>query len=334
MESEVALLSSPATDFNFDSGCSTPYLSAPSSPARIPDFFHPDSHLAANFLRQFRQLPSFKDAELTLPSRGEKTRGEETDFAFNFDSVVDGQESVFAEELFDEGKIRPLAKPELKTAAKIPAEVETEIGLKSSSGKLIHMTPDFRSSSSSQSSKSPHSYGGEGGPPLKIRTLSSAHETASFWDMFLFSKKYRKWKLKDLLFRSASEGRSARDKAIGVENDDVVRTSSLRSVESLRSNESIGSNRTRVGEVVEGENDAVYGASFRSGESGGSSRRRRRARSISAHELHYTLNRAASVEMRRRTFLPYKQGLLGCLGFGHPAVVNDVASRVGSMTRG
>ncbi|XP_039021581.1 uncharacterized protein LOC120153766 [Hibiscus syriacus] len=35
----------------------------------------------------------------------------------------------------------------------------------------------------------------------------------------------------------------------------------------------------------------------------------------SPHELHYTANRAQAEEMRRKTFLPYKQGLLGCLGF-------------------
>ncbi|KAL2535253.1 hypothetical protein Fot_16644 [Forsythia ovata] len=36
----------------------------------------------------------------------------------------------------------------------------------------------------------------------------------------------------------------------------------------------------------------------------------------SAHELHYTANRAQSEEMKKKTFLPYRQGLLGCLGFG------------------
>ncbi|EPS63458.1 hypothetical protein M569_11326, partial [Genlisea aurea] len=35
----------------------------------------------------------------------------------------------------------------------------------------------------------------------------------------------------------------------------------------------------------------------------------------SAHELHYTANRAQAEEMRKKTFLPYRQGLLACLGF-------------------
>lgn len=35
----------------------------------------------------------------------------------------------------------------------------------------------------------------------------------------------------------------------------------------------------------------------------------------SAHELHYTARRAQAEEMKKKTFLPYRQGLLGCLGF-------------------
>ncbi|XP_074589038.1 uncharacterized protein LOC141844953 [Curcuma longa] len=42
---------------------------------------------------------------------------------------------------------------------------------------------------------------------------------------------------------------------------------------------------------------------------------RRRAPAPSAHEWLYTANRAQAEEMRRRTFLPYRQGLLGCLWF-------------------
>lgn len=56
----------------------------------------------------------------------------------------------------------------------------------------------------------------------------------------------------------------------------------------------------------------------------------------SPHELHYTTNRAQAEEMRKKTFLPYKQGLLGCLGFsskgygamnGFARALNPVSSR-------
>ncbi|CAA0815607.1 Protein of unknown function (DUF1645 [Striga hermonthica] len=36
---------------------------------------------------------------------------------------------------------------------------------------------------------------------------------------------------------------------------------------------------------------------------------------MSAHEAHYAAKRAQAEEMRKKTYLPYRQGLLGCLGF-------------------
>ncbi|OMO63956.1 hypothetical protein CCACVL1_22157 [Corchorus capsularis] len=56
----------------------------------------------------------------------------------------------------------------------------------------------------------------------------------------------------------------------------------------------------------------------------------------SPHELHYTTNRAQAEEMKKRTYLPYRQGLFGCLGFsskGYGALnglarsLNPVSSR-------
>ncbi|CAM8994182.1 unnamed protein product [Rhodiola kirilowii] len=329
MDSGVNLLSSPVTDFNFDSGCSTPYISAPSSPARIPNFFRPKSQLVDQF---YHQLPTFKDAELCLEPRVaqqglERSRVsvEEVDFAFDFGQ---GTDSAFAEELFDDGKIRAL-KQEPVTS---PAAAITLIGLNDSNNK-IRISPDRRSPSSLSSRLFAHSRG------RKSRSVS-------IWDLFPFSMQYRKWKLKDLLFRSKSAGQSAREKPIvdltaDLKNDAVMRSSSLpSSVERGQYNESnsslSGSNRRT--NVVDGQSDRVKSSnlnlnlneSCRSNESGGLNRTRRRARSISAHELHYTLNRAASERMRTRTFLPYKQGLLGCLGLGS---VNDVVGRVGSMSR-
>ncbi|KAI3807246.1 hypothetical protein L1987_23171 [Smallanthus sonchifolius] len=36
---------------------------------------------------------------------------------------------------------------------------------------------------------------------------------------------------------------------------------------------------------------------------------------ISAHELHYNVNRAVSNDMKKKTYLPYKQGILGRFSF-------------------
>ncbi|XP_071736782.1 uncharacterized protein [Rutidosis leptorrhynchoides] len=71
-------------------------------------------------------------------------------------------------------------------------------------------------------------------------------------------------------------------------------------------------------------NDAKN-SSFRSTDGSVGSTSRRIKRKVSAHEIHYTANRAVAKEMRRKTFLPYKSGLLGCLGFGHN--LQDISSR-------
>ncbi|XP_076909826.1 uncharacterized protein LOC143567247 [Bidens hawaiensis] len=58
-----------------------------------------------------------------------------------------------------------------------------------------------------------------------------------------------------------------------------------------------------------------YSANFRKHDqdvrnSGSMSRRR-----LSAHELHYSVNRAVSNDMKKKTYLPYKQGILGRFSF-------------------
>ncbi|XP_076903289.1 uncharacterized protein LOC143558324 [Bidens hawaiensis] len=92
----------------------------------------------------------------------------------------------------------------------------------------------------------------------------------------------KRWSFMDLfLFRSASDGRSMEKdplkkySAVGRKNDQDFRNSS---------------------------------------ESGSVSKRRGR---VSAHELHYhyNLNRANSNEMKKKTYLPYKHGILGGLSF-------------------
>lgn len=139
---------------------------------------------------------------------------------------------------------------------------------------------------------------------------SSAASSAysSILSAISFSKGYRKWRLKDLLlFRSASEGRASA-------GNDPLRKYSL-----------LSKNKSGVGEDVKN-------SSFRSTESGGSVSSRRRGPPVSAHEIHYTVNRAVSEEMRKKTVLPYKHGLLGCLGF-NPGM-NEISRNFGSFTRG
>ncbi|XP_076930083.1 uncharacterized protein LOC143594730 [Bidens hawaiensis] len=90
----------------------------------------------------------------------------------------------------------------------------------------------------------------------------------------------KRWSFMDLfLFRSASDGRS-------MEKDPLKKYSAAgrKNVQDFRN----------------------------SSESGSVSKRRGR---VSAHELHYNLNRANSNEMKKKTNLPYKHGILGGLSF-------------------
>lgn len=103
------------------------------------------------------------------------------------------------------------------------------------------------------------------------------------------SKNLKKWSFKDFfLFRSASEGRAA-------DKDPFRKYTAFRRYEEAR----ISSGR---------------GIDSPGGSTGGSISRRR-GPPVSAHELHYTVNRAVSEDMKKKTFLPYKQGILGRLAF-------------------
>lgn len=103
------------------------------------------------------------------------------------------------------------------------------------------------------------------------------------------SKNLKKWSFKDFfLFRSASEGRAA-------DKDPFRKYTAFRRYEEAR---------ISSGRAIESP-----------GGSTGGSISRRRGPPVSAHELHYTINRAVSEDMKKKTFLPYKQGILGRLAF-------------------
>ena len=97
--------------------------------------------------------------------------------------------------------------------------------------------------------------------------------------------------------------------------------------------EGTGKDRLKKYAVLKKGCEDVRTESFRSTESGGGSvNLGRRAAAVSSHEMHYTAKRAVAEEMRRKTVLPYKHGLLGCLGFT-PAI-HDLSKGLGSLTRG
>ncbi|KAK8636428.1 hypothetical protein V6N13_124174 [Hibiscus sabdariffa] len=297
----------PAVDFNFDSACSSPYMTAPSSPQRFGNFF-PSAPISPTRVSSLYPISQWEGNPATNHPHDDDNDNDngngngEEDFEFNFSGQLE-RASLSADALFDGGKIRPL-KPQLcdqnlssavsssRSNQQRGREAASSVHKKSRSLSPLRVCEQEQEGASSSSSHK------------AIDSAGNNSKSSYFSSIFSLSKVNRKWKLKDLLlFRSASEGRAA--------SKDPLRKYSLLSRK---------------------EPQDVRNSSFRSTDSMGSVSSSRRRGSVSAHELHYTANRAVSEELKRKTFLPYKQGLLGCLGFNHG--VHQISRGIGSLTRG
>ncbi|EXC17370.1 hypothetical protein L484_027562 [Morus notabilis] len=382
MELQVAV-PVPPHDFNFDSACSSPYMTAPSSPQRFGNFFSSAPTSPARISAFYRDFSvPFKWEEKpgvpkpTTDIRDDYHNGhnndDDDDFEFDFSGQLDRPSLSAADELFDGGKIRPLKPPprlQIVTGAGDPGSsnlasprspksrisqgkrmVQEALTMSPRRKKDFEIDPftaaieetrkeenqnrnqnlnrgrEMRAHNSSNFVRKgtrslspmrvsdivfePEENSSQTATVLNSKASNSNSAYSSFLSAISFATDYKKWKLKDLLlFRSASEGRAPR-------NDDVL----------SRSKYAVLSRKSTAG------SEDARNSSFRSTDSIGSVSSRRRG-PLSAHELHYTVNRAASEEMKKKTFLPYKQGLLGCLGFNPGVGMHDISRRVGSFSR-
>ncbi|CAL9150120.1 uncharacterized protein LOC103992219 [Musa acuminata AAA Group] len=354
----------PVQDLHFDSACTSPYVSAPSSPKLLGepfDFFRhytsaPTSPTRASAIYARFDAVSYNDSlppaaaasgngfDLeekpgTTKPRGRSTKDEQedvSDFVFEFSGHLDKDGLpvlTTADELFEEGRIRPLKPPRrvthqvMEDASSVASSPRSpkQRGLwspchRGSGGRGEEFEPfsaatvDVTRDRGSEKKPNPPSFSSsrrrkgwrslsplrEGGlfrtaanntpPPPTVSTaaLKTGGGSGS-----------KKWRLMDLLlFRNASEGR-----ATGNRSKDPLRKYTLLSPPS-------SSNKKATTEDLKN-------SSFRSTDSSGSIRRRR----ASSHEMHYAANRAASEELKKKTALPYRQSLFGCLRF-NPAVLS------------
>ncbi|KAH7679594.1 hypothetical protein IHE45_06G068700 [Dioscorea alata] len=297
-------------NYHTESNCSTPFVSAPSSPkfssATAADdrynYYYSYTSAPTSPARalaiydHFNSLSNSAAAATTTTTTTNNNSLSDDDFAFDFSGNLEkqGHQSSLtaADELFDSGIIRPL-NPIPKHQIK---ESTRDRGRE-------------RPNSFSPSISHPHSRSRKGSRSLSPLRRGSIDDTP---DCLLADKSptspapsaakgtggSRKWRLRDLLlFRSASEGR-----ATGNQSKDPLRKYTL-----------LTSSPTRG---LGGEDSK--NSSFRSTASNGV-----RPPARSAHEKHYTANRAAAEELKKKTALPYRQGLFGCLRF-NPAV-NSIA---------
>lgn len=317
------LFTAPSSPARMEDYC----FSTPASPGQISQFYQEfDEFLINNsMITDVRRnsvcstVPFDWEEKPGIPkSLGKKMNNNnniyEDDFAFDVSQEMD-EASLSADELFDGGKIRPQA-PHFTTERSPRPQKSADSEIRGRE-RSVSSLPSSRSGHRSTRSLSPmrvskYPWEEEHRRQQKNYQQSSKQPSSTSKPSFTSSvsalsssslKGLKKWKLKDFfLFRSASEGRASN------KPDPIKKYASL----------------------FKKHDDHVKSSSFRSidnNNSGTSTSRPKRKGPVSAHELHYTMNRAVSEDMKKKTFLPYKQGILGRLAF-NPAV-NAIANGFG-----
>ncbi|GAV86789.1 DUF1645 domain-containing protein [Cephalotus follicularis] len=339
-----------------DSACSTPYVSAPSSPGRGP--------LSAYFFSAPTSPMHFMLSSSPATRHHHPPDSSDTSsFEFEFSSRFSSSSSVAvgfvrsADELFLNGQIRPmklsshLQRPQI-LAPLMDLNIEEEEeedgeGIDSFESVKRGRDPKLRSRSLHRKARSlsplrnvPEFKWREGDGTsrekhiLELQDLEKSKQTeetatssettpsgsASSSRSSSSGRNSKKWIfLKDLLYRSKSEGRAnGKDKFWSTISLSPSKEKKHASLESQKEKHKQKQEARKKGRPANASTVAPA---------------KRRVPSASAHELHYTANRAQAEEMKKRTLLPYRQGLFGCLGFsskGYGALarsLNPVSSR-------
>ncbi|KAL5135911.1 hypothetical protein HKD37_03G008708 [Glycine soja] len=278
---------------DIDSTCSTPYVSAPSSPGREPisaagaGFFYsaPASpmHFTISAASTYSHSPSWSSLE--------KNSCCDFEFSARFGSSgLTGSCSMSsADELFLNGQIRPmklsthLERPQVLAPLLDLEEEEEEEEENEVRGRDLRLRDKSlrrRTRSLSPLRNTPLEWTENEEKTDKKENVTPSVSSGS-------GRSSKRWVfLRDFL-RSKSEGRS---------NNKFWSTISF----SPAAKEKKGNGPQKPKKVAGKPTNGVG---------------KRRVPASSPHELHYKANRAQAEELRRKTFLPYRQGLLGCLGF-------------------
>ncbi|XP_022156495.1 uncharacterized protein LOC111023375 [Momordica charantia] len=363
-------LDSTDLDLSFedvDSACSTPYVSAPSSPGRGPvsGFFYsaPASPMHFAITSSSSALP------LSSASMENHSSSFEFDFSARFGSYGGSSSTASmtsADELFLDGKIRPM---KLSTHLELPLAplLDVEVGDEEGAGivefvrgrdlRLRDKLQRRRTRSMSPLRNAPiewtESESGDGinvecsvtekeileGSEVieKVEEIASNSEastpsiSASSSRSSSAGRNSKRWVfLKDFLYRSKSEGRS---------NNNFWSNISFANVKEKKSaaNQSFGKQKfinPLAGRSSEAKKAKGTVGAKKDGAGKPANGVGKRRVPPSAHELHYTANRAHSEEMKKKTYLPYRQGLLGCLGFSSKGygAVNGFAKALSSVS--
>ncbi|KAL0389691.1 UNVERIFIED_CONTAM: hypothetical protein Scaly_0326200 [Sesamum calycinum] len=317
----------PRFSEDIDSTCSTPFVSAPSSPGHAPSgYFFSAPASPMHFI-----LSSEKTKALSTDHEPVFLSSASGSFEFEFSSRFSPNGSggiasmTSADELFFNGQIRPM---KLSSHLQRPQDVVAPFGdlygeeTTSARGRDLRMRGtkySHRKARSMSPLRATAQYEWQGLGAIAADQENEAKEnessettpscSASSSRSSSSGRNSKKWIfLKDLLNRSKSEGRANNKErfwaAISFSSPKEKKTSPSSPVLSPSSSrdEKKGKTESKKGRKTPAAGKPANGVW-------------KRRVPPSAHELHYTANRAQAEEMKKKTFLPYRQGLLGCLGF-------------------
>ncbi|XP_057439044.1 uncharacterized protein LOC130730914 [Lotus japonicus] len=331
-----------------DSTCSTPYVSAPSSPGRrgggeppISGFFYSAPTSPLHFA-----ITAAASSSSSFQNPFSSTSSSEFEFSARFGFTGFGAPGSMssADELFLNGQIRPmklsthLERPQLLDLEEEEGEEETEVR-----GRDLRLRAKSvrRRTRSLSPLRNTHLQWTENEKTSKIEVEEEEEEEENVDDEVGLEKTHsalasssrcssagrssKRWVfLKDFL-RSKSEGRS---------NNKFWSTISFSPTKEKKAVSQNQGNGSSSMQKSKGSSQAF--SKKLTGKPSNGVAGKRRVPPASAHELHYKANRAQAEELRKKTFLPYRQGLLGCLGFtsksygamnGFARALNPVSSR-------
>ncbi|KAJ0079945.1 hypothetical protein Patl1_22273 [Pistacia atlantica] len=349
---------------DMDSTCSTPYVSAPSSPGRGSEpvnggFYYsaPASpmHFALTASYSYPVLSSSSSPDDNGTGRSSSCVA--LGFEFGSGSGSTGSMSS-ADELFLNGKIRPmklsshLERPQvLAPLLDLDEEKEcnVQVSNESNRGRDLRVVRDksIRRRTRSLSPLRSISYddddveqlksascldkdndqknGGkneQSSSGLEATTTAAASLSASSSRSSSAGRSSKRWVfLKDFLYRSKSEGRSTNKFWSTISFSPVLKEKKSSNSTTTTTTSSLPASKDHQKDITnQGSEHQNSSSSSNNTKSKGSVKKPvngigKRRMPPSPHELHYTANRAQAEEMKKKTFLPYRQGLLGCLGF-------------------
>ncbi|KAL4362727.1 hypothetical protein GQ457_04G029150 [Hibiscus cannabinus] len=334
----------PRFSEDFASTCSTPYVSAPSSPGRGPPtsgYFFSAPASPMHFILSSAPSPKCHLlSESSLISAKSDVSSFESEFEFSSRFSSNGSVTVgsmsSADELFLNGQIRPmklsshLQRPQnLAPLLDLDVEEDDHGGNKheASRGRDLKLrsrslhrkarslsplrNPEFQweeneeEECSRDERKEISKLILEGLKETDVSKETTPSSSASSSRSSSSGRNSKKWIfLKDLLYRSKSEGR-----ANGKEK--FWTSISFSSSKEKK----IQMEQEKPPPLKRKQKENKQGAGKKPGSGKPSNGVAKRRVPPSPHELHYTTNRAQAEEMKKRTYLPYRQGLFGCLSF-------------------